>query len=134
MTNLHNLQNLHNRKHTTVKQNLHNRETKQDLNIIIGNTFDNAIEECATLVNRNPDTEPEIKVSLIQMNDMLFFEITNPCAQVSHKKPGSIHGYGLQNARRCVEKYNGSMSNGVVDGQYRVSICLDCAVNAVSNG
>lgn len=97
-----------------------------DFSIIIGNTFDNAIEECATLVNRNPDTEPEIKVSLIQMNDMLFFEITNPCAQVSHKKPGNIHGYGLQNVKRCVEKYNGSMSNGIEDGQYRVSIRLGC--------
>lgn len=95
-----------------------------DLSIIIGNTFDNAIEECAALTGNRTGAKPEINVSLAQKNSMLFYEIVNPCSPVPHKKAGSVHGYGLINVRRCVDKYGGSMANEIVDGQYRVSIRL----------
>ena len=94
-----------------------------DLSVIIGNTFDNAIEECAALAESNP----KISVTIIQQNQMLFYEITNPCMQIPHKKAGKHRGYGLANVKRCVEKYNGSIENGVADGQYRVSIRLNCS-------
>lgn len=93
-----------------------------DLSVIIGNTFDNAIEECNTLAEANP----QINITLVQQNQMLFYEIINPCTQVSHKKVGKHHGYGLMNVRRCVDKYGGSMENGMNDGHYCVSIRLNC--------
>ena len=94
-----------------------------DLSVIIGNTFDNAIEECVTFAEANP----QIKVTLVQQNQMLFYEITNPCIQVPHKKSGRYRGYGLGNVMRCVEKYSGSMEHGMADGVYRVSIRLNCS-------
>jgi len=93
-----------------------------DLSVIIGNTFDNAIEECSAFAGVNS----QINVSIIQQKQMLFYEITNPCMQVSHGKVGRIHGYGLMNVRRCVDKYNGSMEHGISDGYYKVSIRLNC--------
>ena len=97
-----------------------------DLSVIIGNTFDNAIEECATFA----DKKPQISVTLVQQNRMLFYEITNPCAQgaqAPRAKPGKYHGYGLKNVRRCVDKYAGSMQHGVSGSQYKVSIRLNCS-------
>ena len=95
-----------------------------DLSVIIGNTFDNAIEECVTLVG----TDPQINVALMQLNQMLFYEIANPCKRIPHNKAGKFHGYGLRNVQRCVEKYNGSMKHGMTDGYYTVSIRLNCSV------
>lgn len=93
-----------------------------DLSVIIGNTFDNAIEECLLLEN----TERIITVTILQKNNMLFYEISNPCLPVSHKKPGKIRGYGLKNVQRCAEKHSGSMEYGVFDGKFKVSIRLTC--------
>jgi len=93
-----------------------------DLSVIIGNTFDNAIEECILLM----ETSPQIVVSLVQQNQMLFYEISNPCMQISHKKAGKYRGYGLGNVKRRVEKYGGSLEYGIIDGHYKVSIRLNC--------
>ena len=94
-----------------------------DLSVIIGNTFDNAIEECVTLA----EVDTRINVTLVQQNHMLFYEITNPCMPIPHEKAGKYRGYGLGNVRRCVEKYGGSMEQGMKDGIYRVSIRLNCS-------
>jgi sensor histidine kinase regulating citrate/malate metabolism len=89
--------------------------------VIIGNTFDNAIKECVTIADANS----QINVTLIQQNRMLFYEIVNPCVNIPHKKAGKHRGYGLENVRRCVGKYDGSMESGIIEGQYRVSIRLN---------
>ena len=94
-----------------------------DLSVIIGNTFDNAIEECLLIT----ETQKDINVVIIQKHHMLFYEISNPCLQVPHRKAGNFHGYGLRNVRRCVEKYGGSMEIESSDNQYKVSIRLNCA-------
>ena len=93
-----------------------------DISVIVGNTFDNAIEECSALDNNCR----KICVSLIQQNDMLFYEITNPFMEVAHKKSGSHHGYGLKNTKACVQKYGGTMDTGTNDGCYYVSIRMNC--------
>jgi hypothetical protein len=98
-----------------------------DLSVIIGNTFDNAIEECIILAGANP----QINVTLIQQNQMLFYEITNPYLQISHKKVGNIRGYGLKNVKRCVDKYHGSMEYGTKNEQYIVSIRLNCSSSMI---
>ena len=93
-----------------------------DLSVIIGNTFDNAIEECIML-----DKEyREISVTLAQQNNMLFYEIKNPCMEISHKKLGKHRGYGLRNVIVCVDKYGGSLEKGAVNGTYTIAIRLNC--------
>jgi sensor histidine kinase YesM len=93
-----------------------------DLSVILGNTFDNAIEECAILKNECR----EISVSLVQRNNILFYEIKNPCMEISHKKSGKHHGYGMKNIKSCVQKYGGVMDSGATNGYYCVSIMLNC--------
>lgn len=89
-----------------------------DLSVIVGNTFDNAIDECVLLKDNNP----QIYVSIIQQNHMLFYEIKNPCSKAPREKPGRLHGYGLKNVRRLVEKHFGSMDAGISGDEYIVSI------------
>ncbi|MCL2152068.1 MAG: GHKL domain-containing protein [Oscillospiraceae bacterium] len=93
-----------------------------DLSVVLGNTFDNAIDECIMLESESR----EISVSLIQRNNMLFYEIKNPCMEIPHKKSGSYHGYGIKNVNACVQKYNGAMERGAANGYYCVSIRLNC--------
>lgn len=93
-----------------------------DLSVIIGNTFDNAIEECIL----HESAARKITATITQQNNMIFYEICNPCMTVPQEKKGRIRGYGLETVRQCVEKYNGSMEHGASSGQYRVSIRLNC--------
>ena len=88
--------------------------------------FDNAIEECILFPDKPRKT---ISTVITQKNDMLFYEIINPCMLTPQKKSGKIHGYGLKNVRRCVEKHSGSMDHGIADDQYRVAIRLNCPSN-----
>ena len=92
-----------------------------DLSVIIGNTMDNAIEASHEL-------EPEkriINVMLKQRNQLLFYYIDNACVTVQPKKKGKIHGFGLQNVRSSVEKYNGEMIAEQRDNHYYVDIRLN---------
>ena len=75
----------------------------QDLFIILGNAIDNAIEECCQIP---VEQEPHIQVSIHQKGKMLAIKVENPCRSQSTPKPGKIHGYGLKNVQRCVDKYN----------------------------
>jgi len=93
-----------------------------DISVIIGNTFDNAIDECVML----SDGCREISVAIIQRNNMLFYEIKNPCMDIPHKKFGGHHGYGLKNTKACVQKYGGAMECGATNGFYCVSIRMNC--------
>lgn len=91
-----------------------------DLSVIIGNTVDNAIEACQALSM----DDPSIHIMLRKRNDMLFYDIENPCAAVPQKK-GKGHGYGLKNVKKCVDKYHGQLSTAQTDGTYSVSIYLN---------
>ena len=78
----------------------------QDLFIILGNAIDNAIEECIELP---PTQHPFVNVSIHQKDRILVIKVENPCRSSSPPKPGKIHGYGLKNIKRCVDKYNGEL-------------------------
>lgn len=92
-----------------------------DLSVIIGNTFDNAIEECQRL-----EAEDRIiAVELKQKNDMMVYAIDNPCLEQAVKKRGRAHGYGLFNIRNCIAKYDGTMSTEKRDGHYQVIVRLN---------
>jgi sensor histidine kinase regulating citrate/malate metabolism len=101
------------------------------LSVILGNTFDNSIEECLALDNENR----EIDVSLIQKNNMLLYEIKNPCTEPLRKKTGNHFGYGLKNIRAYVDKNSGFFQSSVKNGYYCVSVRLNCSgkINAYNS-
>lgn len=96
-----------------------------DLSVILGNTFDNSIDECLKF----DDKHREIRVTIIQQNNMLFYEIKNPRSEASNRKSGKHHGYGLDNIKRCIKKYDGSMVIDATNAYYCVSIRLNCPLN-----
>jgi sensor histidine kinase regulating citrate/malate metabolism len=99
-----------------------------DLSVIIGNTFDNAIEAVAEL----PGANKRITIQLIEKGAMLFYEITNPYdpGASSPKKNQKQHGFGLKNVRRCVDKYRGAMSLSPERGEFKVSVHLNIPTEA----
>ena len=75
-----------------------------DLYILIGNTMDNAMEACNAL----PPDQRVIDLLLRTQNDILYYKLVNPYSSDQPKRESDpMHGHGLQNVRRCVEKYNG---------------------------
>lgn len=91
----------------------------QDLFIILGNAIDNAIEECLQLSN------PYINVSIHQKENLLVIKVENPCRQQPTPKPGRIHGYGLKNVKRCVDKYDGELQASVQDNIFYFFVLLN---------
>ena len=80
--------------------------TAADLYILIGNTFDNALDACAGL----PEGKRTISLMLRCQNRVLYYEISNPYPDNylgQHK--GHFHGFGLKNVRQCVERYHGAV-------------------------
>lgn len=83
-----------------------------DLNIILSNIFDNALE-AASVTN-----EKMIHLSIKYSKGILLIKIenshngtlkmTNRMYQ-SSKKNSNLHGYGLKNVKRVVEKYHGTI-------------------------
>ena len=93
-----------------------------DLYVIIGNTMDNAIEACKAL----PSEERLIDLVFRTRHDIVFYQITNPCAANAPKRSADpLHGYGLKNVSRCVEQYNGSMESIQQDGYFIVTVHLN---------
>ena len=89
-----------------------------DLYILIGNTMDNAIEACHAL----PPEQRMIDLTLRTHNDVLFFKLTNPYVSEQPKQnTDPMHGHGLQNVRRCVEKYGGFADWVKKDGYFTVT-------------
>jgi hypothetical protein len=90
-----------------------------DLSVIIGNTLDNAIEAVASMEAE----QRKITIQLIQKNDLLFYEISNPINNEAPPVQGKIiQGYGLRNVRRCVDKYKGEMTIDSANGWHKVTV------------
>lgn len=84
-----------------------------DICTIFSNALDNAIE-AVTLI---PDVQKRwINLKIQNQGEILFLQFTNPMLEHENKgmkttKKDSInHGFGLQNIRMAVEKYQGSMA------------------------
>ena len=93
------------------------------LSVVIGNTFDNAIEACRLI---NPEKR-EIHLQLRKQNRILFYSIENPYIDaVTQLRVGKHHGYGLKNVERAVNQNNGNFQLEKVDGNFIVQIRLYC--------
>lgn len=93
------------------------------LSVVIGNTFDNAIEACRLIA---PEKRM-IHLQLRKQNRILFYSIENPYIDaVTQLRVGKHHGYGLKNVERAVNQNNGNFKLEKVDGNFIVQIRLNC--------
>lgn len=93
------------------------------LSVVIGNTFDNAIEACRLIA---PEKRM-IHLQLRKQNRILFYSIENPYIDaVTQLRVGKHHGYGLKNVERAVNQNNGNFQLEKVDGNFIVQIRLTC--------
>lgn len=83
-----------------------------DMNIILSNLFDNAIE--ASRITK----EKVIKVSMKYAKGILCIKISNSHSNlikknnayfITTKSNSKVHGYGINNVKRILEKYNGNI-------------------------
>ena len=87
------------------------------LSVVIGNTFDNAIEACRLIA---PEKRM-IHLQLRKQNRILFYSIENPYIDaVTQLRVGKHHGYGLKNVERAVNQNNGNFQLEKVDGNFIV--------------
>lgn len=96
-----------------------------DMNIILGNLLDNAIEN--TTKTNNPSVCIEVKYN--QGN--LYIIVTNTCKAGIKDVDGHFystksgnHGYGIDNVKNTVDKYDGSMRVTCDNGTFKVRIVL----------
>lgn len=101
-----------------------------DLCIILGNSFDNAIEACT----RMKEGKPEIQFVLIYRNKSLMLHLTNTTDAVPRNTGGRFlsakrrfcePGIGLSNMERVVQKYDGVMETACENGLFSLSILLN---------
>lgn len=93
------------------------------LSILIGNTFDNAIEACCGL----PPEQRKIHLQLRKQYRSLFYRLDNPYSDTSRSlRLGSHHGYGLKNVKRVVQESDGDFYAEKKDG-ILIHSALSCA-------
>ncbi|MGN0318654.1 MAG: sensor histidine kinase [Lachnospira sp.] len=100
--------NIKNNIKITIPENLSVKA--YDMNIILGNLLDNAIE------NTVRADEPKVSLQLKYNGGLLHILVENSFDGRLNKEGGVFlsikgdeHGYGLENIRRIVDKYNGNM-------------------------
>jgi sensor histidine kinase regulating citrate/malate metabolism len=104
-----------------------------DLSVIVGNTVDNAVEACAEL----EEGQKKISIQLIQKGALLYYEIKNPYKKQDpesdeEEKNPKLHGYGLKNVRRCIDRYKGTMNIHSSDTHFVVSIHMNIPAEQLS--
>ena len=93
------------------------------LSIILGNTFDNAIEACCDL----PAEQRIIHLQLRKQYRSLFYRLENPYSDtVRSIRIGEYHGYGLKNINRIVQENHGDFYTKKKDGVFTVQVRLNC--------
>jgi signal transduction histidine kinase len=96
-----------------------------DINIILGNLFDNAIE------NSIRTEKPGVKGSLKYIGGVLHILIENSFDGELSRKDGILisrkseeHGFGLENVKRIVRKYNGDIVISADNKLFSVGIVM----------
>lgn len=97
-----------------------------DISTIFGNALDNAIEASEKL----PKDQRMITVKASRIRDMLVAIVENTtlwhqeAAGKTTKKDQFLHGFGLANIRRAVEKYGGQCISKESDGLFILKIVI----------
>lgn len=99
-----------------------------DLCIIMGNLFDNAIEACMQL----PEKERMIRIYIDMKNTQLYMSFTNTTALKKQRKEGGRfrstkgegHGYGLVRIDTIIERCQGYINRNSEDGAFTTEVLL----------
>lgn len=97
-----------------------------DISTIFGNAIDNAMEASERL----PEDQRLITVKAERVRDMLIITVENNTlpgtqpAEGTTKKDRFVHGFGIPNIKKAVEKYDGQCSFRQEDGTYLLKILI----------
>ncbi len=98
-----------------------------DLNVVLGNLLDNAIDAAAQT------DEKRLRVEIKLDRGILFINMRNSCRETvsghfirleTTKADAANHGIGLGNVRRIVEKYHGDMDMACEAGGMEIDIIM----------
>lgn len=112
--------------HLMIPENLNVSE--YDMNIILGNLLENAIEANSNIEN------PWIDTAMKYADGILFIEISNPylgkiqqqgSILKSTKRDKSYHGIGLYSVKEAVNRNNGTVDINYDDGVFKAKILID---------
>ena len=102
--------------------------TDVELCTVLGNLLDNAIEACLKL----PAGEREIYAQLLLEGTLfLSFRNTSPPVEIVNgyiattKKPPDLHGFGLQNVKTALKKYDSFYDMAYEDGYFAFTIEME---------
>lgn len=84
-----------------------------DVNVILGNLLDNALENAKSNSKVNLDIKYNVGMLQISMSNLYDGNVKRLDGHIVSKKCDN-HGYGLENIKRIVSKYEGSL---VIDGR-----------------
>ena len=85
--------------------------------------LDNAMEASERL----PEDQRLVTVKAERVRDMLIITVENntlPGTQPATKKDRFVHGFGIPNIKKAVEKYDGQCSFRQEDGTYLLKILI----------
>lgn len=97
-----------------------------DIGTIFGNALDNAIEASEKL----PEEERLITVKADRVRDILMIVVENnasagvPAEGKTSKEDKFLHGLGLPNIRKAVERYEGQLSTKMENGIFKLKIMI----------
>jgi hypothetical protein len=97
-----------------------------DVNIILGNLLDNALENAVNNSIVSLDIKYNAGVLHISMSNLYIGSVKKLDGRIVSKK-GENHGYGLDNVKRIVDKYDGSMVIECGNGKFEVDVVIYCA-------
>ena len=104
-----------------------------DICIIFSNIIDNAIEACEKIEIPNLDKEIRLYSKYIDEFCIIVIEntktneiIKNNTSFLTSKKDSSIHGIGLNNVRKSVEKYSGELVTSYSNNKFTLKIMIPC--------
>lgn len=110
-----------------IHHSLHN-VSNEDLTVLIGNLFDNAIEACKNSENKKIQfkVQPQGYYTSIFMSNSIDVSVLNNNPELKTTKSEKIyHGIGLKNIQNIVEKYNGMIDFFEEDGEFCCDILIE---------
>lgn len=97
-----------------------------DISTIFGNAIDNAIESSEKL----PEERRLVTVKAAKIRDMLMITAENNMQEDQGIPEGTtkedrfLHGFGIPNIKKAVEKYDGQCSVSAEDGVFRLKVLI----------
>lgn len=97
-----------------------------DISTIFGNGIDNAIEATEKL----PEEQRAVIIKAKIIHGFVMILIENTCNDRSKskfktsKEDKFLHGFGIRNMKKAVEKYNGECTSNCTDGKYNLKILI----------